>query len=295
MGIPHEAFRAGDLYIEYGFEHVLFRYEKETSRFFRKFYSDSHELEIPHDSKLLCEARCSGVLTTAERYSAGGAPDPVVNPTAGSFSRTAAKYERTRPYWLRVTHQNSYTRSGDIEVGADGCLEVIEAVDSIKELLEMVVSEINCQPRLTVTCADGTQIAISKKSRDFDFGLRLELKNQEFTVVAESSYHRGRSDMTVENDETKLASLLRQAETHWTSMGHQVVRDSDDFADDLGKFCNHVADSLVSKTLSDADKKKVWTIFAPTCQWDDSGGEPELGDKIFELVDRLFRRNVEKK
>lgn len=72
MGIPNEAFKGGDLYIEYGFEEVLFRYEKKTSRFFRKFYDESHEHEVPHDSELLCEATCSGVLTTAERYFSGG-------------------------------------------------------------------------------------------------------------------------------------------------------------------------------------------------------------------------------
>jgi len=193
MGIPNAAFRGGDLYIEYAFEDVLFRYEKETARFFRKFYNQSHEHEVPHDSKLLCEAECSGVLTTAERYLTGGAPAPVANPTADSFSRMAVKYQRIRPYWLSVTHQKSYTRSGDIEVGADGRLEVIEAADSIKELLEKVVSDINFQSCLTVTCADGVPITIDKKSKDYDFGLRLELKKWELTVVSESSFYRGRS------------------------------------------------------------------------------------------------------
>ena len=125
MGIPNAAFRTGDLYIEYAFEDVLFRYEKESGRFFRKFYDSSREQEIPHDSKLLTEATCSGVLTTAERYTAGGAPEPIANPTADSLSRVAVKHQRTRPYWLTVTHQDSYTRSGDIEVGEDGRLELL--------------------------------------------------------------------------------------------------------------------------------------------------------------------------
>jgi hypothetical protein len=195
MGIPSAEFRAGDLYLEYGFEEVLFRYEKETARFFRKFYNESHEHEVPHDSDLLSEAICSGVLTTAERYFTGGAPEPVANPTAGSFSRVAARYQRTRPYWLSVTHLNSYTRTGDIEVGADSRLKLIKAADSIKELLKEAISDINSRPCLTLICADDIPITIYKKSKDYDFGLRLELKKRKLTVVAESSFYLGRSSL----------------------------------------------------------------------------------------------------
>jgi hypothetical protein len=195
MGIPNAAFKAGDLYIEYGFEKVLFRYEKKTARFYRKFYSDSHEHEIQHDSDLLCEAECSGVLTTAERYFTGGAPAPLANPLSDSFPHMAIKYQRTRPYWLSVKHLKSYRNSGDIEVGADGSLEIIKANDSIKEFLGKVVSEINNNLFVTVTCADGIPITIYRKSKDYDFGLRLELKKRGFTVIAESSFYQGRSSL----------------------------------------------------------------------------------------------------
>jgi hypothetical protein len=193
MGIPNAAFKAGDLYIEYAFEEVLFRYDKETARFFRKFYNESQEQAVPHDSELLCEAICSGVLTTAERYFSEGAP--VADPTGDSLSRIAVRFQRIRPYWLSVMHLNNYTRSGDIEVGADGRLEVIKAADSIKELLEEVVSDINLRPCLRVTCADGIPITIYKESKDYDFGLRLDLKKRALTVIAESSFYLGRSSL----------------------------------------------------------------------------------------------------
>jgi hypothetical protein len=193
MGIPSTAFQTGDLYIEYGFEEVLFRYEKQTARFFHKFYNESHEQEAPHDSKLLCEARCSGVLTTAERYFSGGAP--VADPSADSFPRMAVNYQRIRPYWLSVMHLNHYTRSGDIEVGADGRLEVIKAADCIKGLLEGVVADISSHPRLNVICMDDTPITVDKTSKDYDFGLRLELKKRDLAVIAESSFYLGRSSL----------------------------------------------------------------------------------------------------
>jgi len=65
MGIPNSAFRVGDLYIEYVFEEVLFRYEYESEQFFCKFYSDTEEHRRNHDNRLLNDAILSGVLTTA--------------------------------------------------------------------------------------------------------------------------------------------------------------------------------------------------------------------------------------
>ncbi len=105
----------------------------------------------------------------------------------------AVKYQRIRPYWFSVKYQDDYTRHGEIEVGADGRLEVIKAADSIKELLEKVISDINSQPCLRLICADETPITVDKNSKDYEFGLRLELKKREFTVVWESSYYEGRS------------------------------------------------------------------------------------------------------
>ena len=192
MGIPSTAFQSDELYIEYEFEEVLFRCRREQTgfRYFRKFYRDVHEAEIRHDSKLFCEARCSGVLTTAERYVSGG--PPVADPTAVSFSAMAVRRQRIRPYWLSVMHL-SYTCSGDIEVGVDGRLEVIKAAASVKELLERVVSDINSEPCLRVTSGEGTLVTVSKESKDYEYGLRLELKKRELTVVSESSYYHGRS------------------------------------------------------------------------------------------------------
>lgn len=193
MGIPTAAFQAGDLYIEYGFEEVLFRYEKKTGRVFCKSYGAPRENEVAHDSKLFCEARCSGILTTAERYFSEGAS--VADSAADSFSRLAVKHQRIRPYWLSVMHLKDYARSGDIEVGAAGRLEVIKAADSIKALLEGVVADINSQPCLEVTSGDGTSITIDKASKDYDFGLRLALKKRELTVFSESSFYLGRSSL----------------------------------------------------------------------------------------------------
>jgi hypothetical protein len=191
MGIPNAAFRAGDLYIEYRFESVLFRYEHATERFYRRFYGDSGERRVPHDNGLLNDGILSGVLTTRERYDRGGAPE--TDPAAADFSRAAVTVQRVRPYWIDLMHDRDHTRSAFVEVGKDGRLEVVTAVDAVREALEAAVAELDASPRIEVTCADGTPVTVERESPDGDLGLRMALASRGFTVVAETSYYRGRS------------------------------------------------------------------------------------------------------
>jgi hypothetical protein len=67
------------------------------------------------------------------------------------------------------------------------------------------------------------------------------------------------------------------------------IRDSDHYADELGVFCLNASEKLAHGTLSSEEKKKLYFIFAPTCEWDDSVGDVELGNKIFEILDATYR------
>jgi hypothetical protein len=71
MGISKEQFRDRDIYIDYDFEEVLFRYECATRRFFRKFYGKPDEDEVPHDNRLLNDAMRFGEEADAKTYQAG--------------------------------------------------------------------------------------------------------------------------------------------------------------------------------------------------------------------------------
>ena len=73
MAIPLEYFRYRDVFIDYPFEDVLFRYEHGSRRFFRKFYGESNEKEVPHDNRLLNEAISSGDEIDATNYHTGKA------------------------------------------------------------------------------------------------------------------------------------------------------------------------------------------------------------------------------
>jgi hypothetical protein len=51
MSVSSERFRRVDMFVDYDFEDVMFRYDAESRRFFRKFYGESHESEVPHDNR----------------------------------------------------------------------------------------------------------------------------------------------------------------------------------------------------------------------------------------------------
>ena len=70
-----DVFREGqDVYIDYPFEDVMFRWEYQTHKVFRKFYGQG-EVEIDHTSNLFHEAISTGEPITAEQYAQGKSPD----------------------------------------------------------------------------------------------------------------------------------------------------------------------------------------------------------------------------
>ena len=71
MSVANERFRRSDVFIDYDFEDVMFRYEFGARRCFRKFYGDSHESEVPHDNRLLNDAIRFGIETEAASYQLG--------------------------------------------------------------------------------------------------------------------------------------------------------------------------------------------------------------------------------
>jgi hypothetical protein len=71
MAVDHAAFAVGDVYIDFPYEEVFFRFEKATGKVFRKFYGESGEIEIPRDNKLYSEGRIAGSQVSAICYANG--------------------------------------------------------------------------------------------------------------------------------------------------------------------------------------------------------------------------------
>lgn len=62
-----EAFAKGDVYLDYAFEGVKFRWEKQTLKVFRRFYGKP-ETEISHTSNMYHDAISAGRLITRDEY-----------------------------------------------------------------------------------------------------------------------------------------------------------------------------------------------------------------------------------
>ena len=66
-----DIFREGrDVHLDYPFEDVMFRWEYQTRKVFRKFYGQA-EVEIDPTSNLFHEAVSAGEQITAEQYTQG--------------------------------------------------------------------------------------------------------------------------------------------------------------------------------------------------------------------------------
>mgnify|MGYP001580381996 FL=1 len=62
-----DLFQSGDVYLDYPFEEVKFRYEKKTGKVYGRFYGVA-EKEINPSSKLYHEAISSGEVICREDY-----------------------------------------------------------------------------------------------------------------------------------------------------------------------------------------------------------------------------------
>jgi hypothetical protein len=68
MGILKTELGERDTYVDYDFEDVMFRFEAKTEKFFRRFYGESNESEVPPDNRLLNDALLFGDETNAIEY-----------------------------------------------------------------------------------------------------------------------------------------------------------------------------------------------------------------------------------
>jgi hypothetical protein len=70
--ISPERFSKEDIYLDYDFEEVMFRYDHKTKNIYRKFYEqEEHTDIIPSSNRLYCDARRFGEEITKEQYLKG--------------------------------------------------------------------------------------------------------------------------------------------------------------------------------------------------------------------------------
>lgn len=68
MSIDNNRFNSEDIYINYAHERVMFRYEHQSKKFFRRFYGRVEETEVAFDNNLLNEAIRFGTEISQKAY-----------------------------------------------------------------------------------------------------------------------------------------------------------------------------------------------------------------------------------
>lgn len=71
MGVSRSELRHKDVYIDYDYEDVMFRYDHKNRRFFRKFYGKDNEVEVWYDNRLLTKAFLYGKEIKEKDYKDG--------------------------------------------------------------------------------------------------------------------------------------------------------------------------------------------------------------------------------
>lgn len=74
--VTMQAFIDGDVYIDYPYERVKFRWEHATKTVYQWWYFEATETQIRHDAELYNEAHSGGFAITREEYYRDEPPDP---------------------------------------------------------------------------------------------------------------------------------------------------------------------------------------------------------------------------
>ena len=67
-----ELFAQGDVYIDYPYEEVMYRWDHQQKKTYVRFYGEAeHPSPVPHDNRLFNDALLSGDQITREQYERG--------------------------------------------------------------------------------------------------------------------------------------------------------------------------------------------------------------------------------
>ena len=97
--------------------------------------------------------------------------------------------------------------------------------------------------------------------------------------------------MLDETDKERPCRLLLVAAEEFAAR-QELIWSSYDSGSDIARVVLDCRKGIEQGTITLAQKKELWRIFAPTCDWDDVVGDVDLGNEIFALADRLYWEEV---
>jgi hypothetical protein len=89
----------------------------------------------------------------------------------------------------------------------------------------------------------------------------------------------------------RLSALLSAAANELSAIQGQIWS-SYHSGSAMAEFLLECRDSILRGTMTHEQKRQLWCMFAPTGDWDDVTGNVELGNQIFSLIEKLYRKEV---
>lgn len=96
------------------------------------------------------------------------------------------------------------------------------------------------------------------------------------------------NETMISENEEKLCELLGVAATRFEALGNRPIWSSYDSGINLAQFVRDRIVEIREDNISLDNKKELWSIFAPTSDWDDTVGDLQLGEEIFQVLKRLY-------
>jgi hypothetical protein len=88
-----------------------------------------------------------------------------------------------------------------------------------------------------------------------------------------------------------LSRLLRLAADKLSAV-HGPIWSSYESGPELASFVLACAAAVERGHIQPAQRRELWMVFAPTCDWDDVVGDAELGNAVFELLDQRYGSEI---
>jgi hypothetical protein len=83
----------------------------------------------------------------------------------------------------------------------------------------------------------------------------------------------------------QLVPILQEAARELLAAGDAPYPGDHDTCAGLGGFILSTATELAAG--DDSNLRKLWLVFAPTCDWDDARGSQPVANKVFAMLDGL--------
>ena len=89
--------------------------------------------------------------------------------------------------------------------------------------------------------------------------------------------------------ESELLNLLSRAEAEFRHLEGKPIWSSYSSGPEIADLISSARGQIQAGSLAHETSRELWSIFAPTCDWDDVIGDVDLGNAIFEILNSRYR------